>query len=202
MLQPCSDTSADPRAGGRANVFLTAVLEAGGTSARVRVRNLSTRGALLDGTDLPTEGTVVRLRRGQLQVQGEVAWDERELRGVRFDAEIDVADWVKRVEHIGQQKVDEAVAQIRSSGISADERQAPPSGRAVLEQIRDDLGHSCERLSLTRELTVEVAEEVLRLDAITQRLSFWIANAVAPNTVTEKGLGARLKLAGIADAEL
>ena len=65
---------ANLRSQGRANVFLSAAIVVGASSVPVRVRNLSTRGAFVDGNSLPSAGASFRLVRGQLSADGEVAW--------------------------------------------------------------------------------------------------------------------------------
>ena len=64
---------ANLRSQGRANVFLSAAIVVGASSVPVRVRNLSTRGAFVDGNSLPSAGASFRLVRGQLSADGEVA---------------------------------------------------------------------------------------------------------------------------------
>ena len=82
---------AESRGGHRSNVFLAATLVVAGTSVPVRVRNISARGALIDGGKLPPEGTAIELRRGSLAATGAIAWHVSGQCGVRFDADIDVA---------------------------------------------------------------------------------------------------------------
>jgi hypothetical protein len=167
-------TESDPhqRASERSNVFLGATLYTEARSFPVRIRNLSAGGALLDGVDLPREGSFISLRRGHLAADGQVAWQTDDLRGVHFNSAIDVKEWVKPRVHAGQQRVDMTVAAVRKA-----KRQALP-GRltgpsphfdtmgsiiAALEQI-------CERLAGSPKLTDDLAEELVRLDSIIHSL--------------------------------
>jgi hypothetical protein len=161
---------AESRGGRRSNVFLTATLVTAGGSAAVRVRNISARGALIDGAALPPEGTAVELRRGSLAARGDVAWHAADHCGIRFDADIDVEAWTRRVGHSGQQRVDDLVAQVRRPA-PADSLSAPATGADSLAAISADLGQTCERLAARPELVEAFAEELLKLDAIAQRLS-------------------------------
>jgi hypothetical protein len=58
----------------RSNLFLSAELVVGPAALPVRVRNLSPHGALVDGGSLPPAGASVRLVRGDLSAEGEIAW--------------------------------------------------------------------------------------------------------------------------------
>src|ERR1051325_1703403 len=92
MLAVVKGGSADPRSNVRANVFLAATLIAAGNSRPVRIRNISSQGALLDGPALPPEGSIVHLRRGSLSVDGEVAWQVEDQCGLRFGTDVMVSD--------------------------------------------------------------------------------------------------------------
>ena len=173
VLQPCpGDAQLQPsinnRAQDRSNVFLAGVLVVGRETLPVRVRNLSTRGALLDGESLPATGARVRLLRGELSADGEMAWRTGGQAGLRFLHEIDVERWVRRVGHLGQQRVDDAVAALRRDEL------APIGGRGAqvpsLVQISAELEAICERLADSPGMTTQVAEELLRLDALARQL--------------------------------
>jgi hypothetical protein len=155
----------------RSNVFLTATLVMAGASVVVRVRNISVRGALIDGTGLPPQGAAVALRRGSLIAHGEIAWPTGGGCGIRFDTDIDVASWTRRVEHPGQQTVDEMVALIRRPAASDAVSRVPATQEDSIASISADLVEACERIAARPELVEVLAEELLRLDAIAQRLS-------------------------------
>jgi len=161
---------AESRGGHRSNVFLAATLVVAGASMPVRVRNISARGALIDGGKLPPEGTAIELRRGSLAATGAIAWHVSGQCGVRFDADIDVAGWTRRIGHSGQQAVDDMVARVQrpaAPGAAA----PPPAARAdSLASISADLAATCERLAARPDVVTACAEELLELDAIAQRL--------------------------------
>src|SRR6218665_1391123 len=78
----------------RKNLLLAASLEAEGLKVQVRIRNLSESGAMLDGSALPRPGTVMTLRRTEIEVGARVVWQSDGRCGVAFDASaITVEEW-------------------------------------------------------------------------------------------------------------
>lgn len=168
-----SEDDSNARASERSNVFLSAALYTQTRSFPVRIRNISAGGALLDGTNLPGEGSPVSLCRAHLAVEGKVAWQAHELRGVHFSAEIDVEEWVKLRGHAGQQRVDQAVAAIRTGKHQDDlisEMSNTGTEPVTMESISTALEEICERLSNSPALTDDVAVELVRLDSIINSL--------------------------------
>ena len=161
-LQPDSDH----RSQNRSNVFLSASLLIDGASIPVRVRNMSQRGALLDGGSLPPAGSKVCLVRGELNAEGAIAWQRDGQAGIRFAGEIDVASWVRKAGHTGQQRVDNAIAALRRHEAVPDTQSQKPS----LELISLELQVICDRLAGSPTITVEFGEELVKLDTITQTL--------------------------------
>ena len=179
---------ADSRGGRRSNVFLTATLVMARGSVAVRVRNISVRGALIDGADLPPEGAPVDLRRGSLIAHGEIAWHSADQCGIRFDADIDVDSWTRRVGHSGQQTVDQLVALVRRPTVAAAAPPVPPASPVPaaaspdsLTQISADLAEACERLAARPDVLNLCAEELQELDAIAQRLRDVVEKGGAAN---------------------
>ena len=153
----------DNRSQNRSNVFLSARLAIGDHFLLVRVRNLSARGALVDGSSLPPTGAKTRLVRGALSTEAIVAWQANGQAGIRFTGEINVVEWVSRSSHPGQQRVDEAFAALRQNQPlpAIGGRDLPSLGR-----IRTELDAICARLAASPALTVELGEELVRLDAL------------------------------------
>lgn len=71
-----------------------ATLYAGSASLSVKVRDLSSTGALVEGEGMPALGTAVSLRRGSLSVAGELVWRRNRQAGVRFSSSVDPAKWL------------------------------------------------------------------------------------------------------------
>lgn len=160
MLQPQTNN----RSQSRSNVFLSAALLAGGSTLTVRLRNLSPSGALLEGVSLPAPGSYVRLVRGELAADGEIAWTTEVQAGIRFAAPIDVAAWVRRIGHAGQQQVDRAVAALRRDKAPPERSRA--SQLPSLAWVSAELEAICERMAATPDMSVELGEELVRLDSL------------------------------------
>lgn len=158
----------DSRSETRSNVFLSASLVTNSSTLPVRIRNLSPHGALLDGHLLPAAGSSVHLVRGALSATGRIAWQAGDWAGIGFEEQIEIDQWVRRVGHAGQQRVDSVVAALRRNETPLESRQAAtlPS----LAAISSELDQICERLAGAPEMTVELAEDLLRLDAVAQAL--------------------------------
>jgi hypothetical protein len=168
-----SENHPNARANERSNVFLSAALYTPTRSYPVRIRNISVDGALVDGANLPDQGSAVSLRRAHLAVDGEIAWRAGELRGVHFSSTIDVDEWVRLKGHAGQQRVDQVIAAIRTPECEPKFMGDAPNvgvGWESVESISTALEQICERLSNSPSLTAEIAEEVLRLDSIVHAL--------------------------------
>jgi len=84
----------EQRRGHRSNLFLAAVIEAGGIESPVRIRDLSMSGARLEGPAFPAVGTRLMLRRQDVKIEATVRWIAGGRCGVAFDGQISVPDWV------------------------------------------------------------------------------------------------------------
>ena len=165
-------TDNDPRSDPRSHVFLMAVLSTAATSCAVRVRNLSPQGALLEGSDLPAEKRNVWLKRGILATEGQIAWSKGRQCGIRFSEPIVVAEWVERAGPVGQQRID-APSLNFATARHPKLRLARPSRKAdkhSLDDMSAALLKSCERLAALPGMTVELAEELLKIEATARAL--------------------------------
>jgi hypothetical protein len=156
------------RTEGRANVFLTAVLDTAAASVPVRIRNISRQGALIEGTKLPRIGERIRLLRGSLVAPGTLAWEGQGHAGVNFDRQIDVDSWVRRIGHAGQQQVDGIVAAIRRAEPVA--QPEPQPGASPLGALSLELDELCDRFASSSAFPLELSEDLLKLDVIAQTL--------------------------------
>jgi hypothetical protein len=149
-----------------------AVLSTGAATCAVRVRNLSPNGALLEGGNLPAEMRTVLLKRGSLAVAGQIAWSRGGQCGIRFSAPIEVAEWVDRAGPVGQQRIDATVAEFRN-GLGAGGCPTGLSHRAdqhSLVEMSAALLKSCERVAALPGMSVELAEELLKIEATARSL--------------------------------
>src|SRR5690348_8433439 len=101
--------SADARSATRSSLFLGAALFWNGSSSPIKIRNLSSGGALIEGSVIPTAGSLVQVVRGALVVHGLVAWTSRARFGIKFSGSIDVQQWRAPPGNGEQQRVDEIV---------------------------------------------------------------------------------------------
>ena len=81
----------------RSNVLLTATLEVGGASVQVRLRNLSEEGALVEGDQLPVEGSSVLFERKELRVPSRVAWVQGHYAGIAFSTRLPAQDVLRHI---------------------------------------------------------------------------------------------------------
>jgi hypothetical protein len=166
----------DNRSEGRSNVFLTATLSGAAGQLAVRIRNISPHGALIQGSSLPSPGSKIRLTRGRLAVAGDLAWEGSGHAGLNFDSEIVVADWVRRAGHEGQQRVDQILAALQTSD-SVPEALQTRKESSSLAAVSATLDALCERLANQPNMSLEVGEELIKLDAIAQLLRELAAKA-------------------------
>ena len=168
--------TADHRSEGRSNVFLTATLGGVGGQAPVRIRNISPHGALIQGSGLPPVGSKIRLTRGRLSVAGELAWEGSGHAGLNFDSAIVVADWVKRSGHEGQQRVDQIFTALQTSEKVPKALQSEKTSESLAE-VSARLDALCERLAYQPNMSLELGEELIKLDAIAQILRGLVATS-------------------------
>jgi len=81
----------------RSNVLLAATIEVSGAAVSVKLRNLSTEGALIEGDDLPVEGSEVLFRRNDLKVNSRVAWVHGKQAGIAFRRPIPQEDVLRNI---------------------------------------------------------------------------------------------------------
>lgn len=72
----------------RSNVLMAAALELSGTSVPVKLRNLSSDGALIEADSLPVEGAQVLFRRNDLAMPATVIWVRGGRAGISFKDEL------------------------------------------------------------------------------------------------------------------
>ncbi|MCA1653717.1 MAG: PilZ domain-containing protein [Sphingomicrobium sp.] len=68
----------------RSNVLMSASIELSGVSLPVKLRNLSSDGALIEGEGLPVEGAELLFRKAELSLPGRIAWVEGNRAGIAF----------------------------------------------------------------------------------------------------------------------
>ena len=73
----------------RAPVLLTASIDVLGVPAAVKLRNLSSTGALIEGGSLPQAGETTYFTRRELHLRCQVMWVEGHYAGIRFARELE-----------------------------------------------------------------------------------------------------------------
>lgn len=69
----------------RAPVLLAATVEVTGCPVAVKLRNLSEEGALIEGDNLPLEGSTTFFKRNELRLRSRLVWVHGRYAGVAFD---------------------------------------------------------------------------------------------------------------------
>lgn len=114
MMERIYTTEEGARAERRTNLFVSATLSWPQGFAPATLRNLSTRGALIEASVLPAPGTSVHLSRGSLQIEGEVVWCKGRRAGLRFTGSIVVTDWLPHSSGLAQAHVDQMVHAVKA----------------------------------------------------------------------------------------
>lgn len=73
----------------RSQLLMAATLELAGRALSVKLRNLSSEGARVEGAELPIEGADILFRKGELAVPGTVIWSKGRQAGIRFSYKLD-----------------------------------------------------------------------------------------------------------------
>ncbi len=156
----------------RKNLFLAAAIEADALKVPVRIRNLSEGGAMLDGSVLPRPGTVLVLRRAEIEVPGRVVWQSAGRCGVAFDhSAVTVDEWISgnRVAtfdgYRGQARVD-AIQEAVRGGATLPAEPAPQPAAPVMadlgQRLVEEVFHVRELLDSLGERLVEDPHVIAR----------------------------------------
>ena len=81
----------------RSHVLMSASIEAAGIVEPVKLRNLSSEGALVEGKRLPSVGSEVLFRKNELHLTGQVAWISDNRAGIAFDSMLDPESVMRHV---------------------------------------------------------------------------------------------------------
>lgn len=78
-------------------MLLSAKISSGGSEVPVVLRNLSTEGALIEGADLPVEGSSTVFKRNELTVPGTIVWVEGRYAGIAFNRPLEREELLREV---------------------------------------------------------------------------------------------------------
>ena len=109
-------SNAQNRRSQRSHMLMTATLEASGREVQVTLRNLSSDGAQVEGSQLPVEGTNLLFRKGDLVAAGSIIWTKGKQAGISFEQKLDPAIVLNHVPPPRPRKTDE---DFRRPGLSS-----------------------------------------------------------------------------------
>lgn len=144
-------TEADARGATRASLYLAASLYCDGTASPVKIRNISSTGALVEGAAIPSIGSLVQLVRGNSIVHSLVAWSADGKCGLKFSGSVDVREWIAAPSNTEQQRVDEVVRLVKAGAVplpvpQLDEPGSPSNVPGRPQDVSADLRRACELL--------------------------------------------------------
>ena len=117
----------------RTNMFVIADLSSATATGTVRIRNMSSGGAMIEGAALPPLTARCRIARTDLELEGEIVWVAGKRAGIRFDGTAQVSQWLPNGGRT-QADVDRAVQQVKA-GIAAQTAMPPSSNRGIAPLI-------------------------------------------------------------------
>lgn len=167
--------AADARGAARASLYLAAALYCDGTSSPVKIRNISTTGALIEGAAIPPAGSLVQLVRGGLIVHGLVAWCTEGRGGLKFSGSVDVQQWRASPSNSEQQRVDEIVRLVKAGAVPLP---VPPLSKIAESQddcetsadLPADLGRASKLLEVLGGVLASDPDVVTRHETALQNL--------------------------------
>ena len=152
---------------------MVATLYTGEGATPVHIRNMSHSGALIEGAALPDVGERIKLKRGQLQAIGWIAWRAGCRAGVRLGGAVDVQDWMSRQISAGQERVDAMVSIARGEASAGRPVSPVPAVRLSIEaelcQLRLELA-ALEADLLKDVIMVATHPEIQTIDVSVQRI--------------------------------
>jgi hypothetical protein len=157
----------------RRNMFVMAALSGDEFSEPVKVRNLSSTGALIEGTVLPKVGARVTLRRGNSTACGVIVWCIGGKAGLKVDGHLEVADWMPG-DHTHKNGIDSVIAKVseeRAVGLIAPALERSVAVNAIeLRSLADAIGTLADDLSDDKQVVVRFASKLQTLDIAVQVL--------------------------------
>jgi len=159
----------------RASLYLAASLYCDGHASDVKIRNISSTGALLESGAAFATGSLVQLVRGALIVHALVAWKSNGRYGLKFSGSVDVQRWRAAPGNPEQQRVDDVVRLVKAgvvplsvSPASADLPTATDALATDLKRAVDLLGVLEDRLAKDGIVVAQYPAELQNLDIAMQ----------------------------------
>jgi hypothetical protein len=114
--------------------MIAARMRSGGSWSDVRIRNVSSRGILLEAETPPPPGSYVEIRRGSVMIIGRTVWSKPPLFGIRTQDRIDIKALIAEPRVDGRPSAPKAGAE--SDRRSADRKTTATSIAQRLERSR------------------------------------------------------------------
>lgn len=83
-----------PRKAPRKNMFVMAAMSSASFTGPIKIRNLSSSGALVEGHHLPPVGSSITLRRGEITAAGQIVWRNEGKAGLHMHDFVNVSEWM------------------------------------------------------------------------------------------------------------
>lgn len=81
----------------RSNLLMAATLEVAGRALPVKLRNLSSEGARVEGEHLPVEGSSLLFRKGDIAAEGHIVWVRGKQAGIHFTVDLDPVEVLNHI---------------------------------------------------------------------------------------------------------
>ena len=134
-------------------MYIAAILSSQDISSPAKIRNMSATGALAEASNVPDVGSLIRLVRGSLSVEGRIAWAVAGRCGIRFRFTRRGSEWMSPTPNKAQKGVDDTVALLKAGALpisagrqSRIENELPITAELATElrqisSMLDDLGN-------------------------------------------------------------
>lgn len=156
----------------RTNMFVMAAMSVGLISGPVKIRNLSTSGALIEGSSLPEVGTEVTLRRGKSAASGRVVWSSNGKAGIQMGNHVQVADWMPSgLTH--QNSIDHLVEMVKKetqTSFGTTPASTAHVSRSELLSLADAISSLADLLAEQEDLIMRFSSNLQTLDLASQVL--------------------------------
>lgn len=116
-VRKIGEPTGDGRTSSRTNMYIAAILSSQDISSPAKIKNMSATGALAEASVVPDVGSLIRLVRGSLSVEGRIAWATAGRCGIRFNSLVAVGEWMSPTPNKAQKGVDETVALLKAGAL-------------------------------------------------------------------------------------
>lgn len=156
----------------RPELFLTALLKGTFGAHPVRVRNLSTGGALVEVQLKLRPGEEVQLIRAHHAVRARVAWASEGRAGLNFDKAVDIKKWVPSLDASHQMAVDRQLVMLRNAPDVAQSEQPldERSPDVIRERVAEETAALSRQIEICLDELAAFAPLVVRLPGTLQQL--------------------------------